>query len=50
MEENTNVKEQTKKPNKFVRVLKKIFVEDAAWKLLSIVFAAALWVLSVGLM
>lgn len=49
MEENTNVKE-TKKTGKFVAVLKKIFVQDIGWKILSLVFACALWVLTVGLM
>lgn len=38
-----------KKTNKFVAFLKAVFVHNIGWKILSIVAAAAIWALAVGL-
>ncbi|MCM1367229.1 MAG: hypothetical protein NC184_00210 [Roseburia sp.] len=43
-------KEQNNKSNKFVSVMKKIFVHNIGWKLLSIGAAAVIWALSAGLL
>ena len=42
-------KQEGKKQNGFVSVLKKIFVHDIGWKLLAIFSAAVIWALSAGL-
>ena len=41
--------EHGKKQNKFVSVLKTIFVHNIGWKLLSLFAAAVIWALSTGL-
>lgn len=47
---NKQKQENTKKPNGFVSVLKKIFVHNIGWKILSIVSAAVIWALAAGLL
>ena len=42
--------ENAKSTNGFVAVLKKIFVHNIGWKLLSIFSAAVFWALAAGLM
>ena len=42
--------ENAKRPNKFVAVLKKIFVHDIGWKLLSVFSAAVIWALAAALL
>lgn len=42
-------KDGAKKSNGFVSVLKKIFVHNFGWKLLSLFAAALIWALSAGL-
>lgn len=46
---NPENKENAKKPNKFVAVLKAIFIHNIGWKIMSIVAAAVLWALAAGL-
>ena len=41
--------EHEKKKNGFASVLKKIFVHNFGWKVLSIVSAAVIWALATGL-
>lgn len=43
-------KKTEKKDNKFVAVLKAIFVHNIGWKILALVSAAVIWALSAGLM
>lgn len=42
-------KDQEKNTSKFAAVVKKIFVHNIGWKLLSIVSAAIIWALVAGL-
>ena len=46
---NEQKQENTKKQNGFVAVLKRIFVHNIGWKLLSIFSAAVIWALAAGL-
>lgn len=41
--------EKVKKPNKFARFLKAVFVHNIGWKLLSIASAFIIWALIAGL-
>lgn len=41
--------ENAKTQNKFVTVMKKIFVHNIGWKLLSLFSAAVIWFLAAGL-
>lgn len=41
--------ENSKTPNKFVALMKAVFVHNIGWKILSVVSAAVLWALAVGL-
>lgn len=41
---------EEKKPNKFARALKMIFVHNIGWKLLSLFSAAVIWALAAGLL
>lgn len=43
-------RENEKTDGKFVSVLKKIFVHNIGWKLLSLVSAAVVWFLAAGLL
>lgn len=47
---NKQKQDNAKKPNGFVSVLKKIFVHNFGWKVLSIVSAAIIWALAAGLL
>ena len=49
MDKLTNEQKESKKQNGFVSALKKIFVVDIGWKLLSIFSAAVFWALAAGL-
>lgn len=49
MEELKKSKKQEKKENKFVSVLKKIFVHNIGWKLLALGTSAVIWLLVAGL-
>lgn len=42
-------KDQEKSTSKFAAVMKKIFVHNIGWKLLSLVSAAVIWALVAGL-
>ncbi len=43
-------KDTERKNNKFVSALKAVFVHNIGWKLLALVSAAVIWVLSAGLL
>lgn len=47
--ENEVKNDNEKKPNKFVRFLKAVFVHNIGWKLLSLASAFIIWVLIAGL-
>ncbi len=49
MENEMEKNDGTKKPGKFVRFLKAVFVHNIGWKLLSVVSAFVIWVLIAGL-
>lgn len=49
MENIENTENKQKKPNKFVSVMKAVFVHNIGWKLLALGVSAVIWVLVAGL-
>lgn len=47
---NDHNQDNSQKSGKFVAVLKKVFVHNIGWKLLSLFSAILIWALSAGLM
>ncbi len=46
---NPTDNQEDKKPNKFVKLMKTVFVHNIGWKLLAFGSAIVIWVLAAGL-